>query len=248
MRTAPCDYVSQITVTRQPSHARRAQPTARDSQLKRPGFLVDDQPASAMVMNPRRESSIAPVAPARRKTGADPRMVVVVTGTLGGLLILALMLTREHGLMQLSAPSESAPPRAAAGNLSAVDEPARAPTYPIPPEVIAKLRSHQTASAPTESNSPPANESKHAAAAPSRARDHAPPRRVALAPRGESRIGNTRGAAPTSPPPPSSSAAIARSPPADHTAMPASSPSSPATEARKRVPLIDDQPRVRILE
>jgi hypothetical protein len=167
------------------------------------------------------------------------------------MLIVALLLSRERGSVQPSAATNGlAPSRAATSNLSVVDEPPGAPTYPVPPEVIAALRARETASAPTESTPVPMNEGKGATAPPSHAPARAPARKVVPAPRGESRSSNTRGIALASRRPPAPSAAVAttRPPPADHTATPTSSASTPAAETRKRVPLVDDQPRVRILE
>jgi len=177
-------------------------------------------------------------------------VVVVVAGSLGGILIFALPLLRDRRFVQPSATAESTPPQTTVSNVSAVDEPPAAPTYPIPPEVIATQRAHEAASAPKASITAPVAESKRATPALSRARDRAPTRKVVAAPRGDSRTGVARGTAPLSAPPPTPPAAIAiaRPPPADHAATPASSASAPAAENRKRIPLVDDQPRVRILE
>jgi hypothetical protein len=177
---------------------------------------------------------------------------MMLAGAVGGMLIVGLLLLRERGLIQPLAATEAIPdpPRAAASSPSVIDEPARIPTYPIPPEVIAKLRAQQTSSAPTESTTAPVSEGKRATVAASHAREHAPARRVALAQRSESRAGNARGTAPAAvrAPTPSAAVAVARSPQPDHAATPTSTASAPAAEPRKRVPLVDDQPRVRLLE
>ncbi len=199
-------------------------------------------------MNLRRHSSIAPVLPGRQRRWRDLRVVAVVAGSLGGILILALLLSRQGPFVQPSATAESPPPQPAVGNLSVVDEPPAVPTYPIPPEVIAALRAREAASAPVVATTPPVNETKRAPAPPSRARDRAPTRRVVATPRGESRPSIPRATAPTSAAPPSAAAATTRPPPSDRNATPVSSASAPITETRKRIPLVDDQPRVRILE
>src|SRR5438552_18878276 len=99
-------------------------------------------------MSLRRESSIAPVSTRRHRRWRDPRVVVVVAGSLGGILIFALPWLREGRLVQPAATAESTPPQSAVSNVSVVNEPPVVPTYPIPPEVLAALRAHQAASAP----------------------------------------------------------------------------------------------------
>src|SRR5438270_2834108 len=145
-------------------------------------------------MNLRRDSSIAP---GRQRRWRDPRVVVVVAGSLGGILILALPSLPERRFAQPSATAEATPPQTTVSNVSAVDEPPAAPTYPIPPEVIAALRAREAASAPIASITTPVAESKRATPVLSRARDRAPTRRVVPAPRGDSRTGVARGTAPT---------------------------------------------------
>jgi hypothetical protein len=199
-------------------------------------------------MKPRRESSIAPVLPERQRRWKDLRAVAVVAASLGGILVLAVLLSRQRRFVEPAATAESPTPQPAVGNLSVVDEPRADPTYPIPPEVIAALRARKAASAPIAPTTPPVNESKRAPAPSSRARDRAVTRRVVPSPHGESRTGITRATAPISAASssPSAATAIARPPPSDRTATPVSSAS--AAETRKRIPLVDDQPRVRILE
>jgi hypothetical protein len=148
--------------------------------------------------------------------------------------------------------SPSPPSAAAATAPPAVPDPSEA-VYPIPPEVIAVERTAKNDSALTPPPPPPAPPSgKARPKSTGDARDRATARRALAPSRGARGAASPlvvahRQSAPARDATPPPGAAVAAAVP-DTPPPPAPPPPAPAVVLKNRVPLVDDQPRARILE
>lgn len=170
------------------------------------------------------------------------------------LLIVVLILAGRSGT-DASAATSAVRPSAAEEHVGK-DSPASKETYPIPPEAVAveaparttPVLSRGSAGAPSAYEGVDAGKPGSQRGKP--ARDRFAARRVASTPRAPSTASRGSGAASANVRPalssasPGGSAASAVRRPAE----PAMSPDSLPAEPKKRVPLVDDQPRVHILE
>lgn len=204
-------------------------------------------------MNSPFQNSALPGSIAPTKLWKDRRVIVGGSVGVSLLLIVILILAGRSGTDASAATSAVRP--AAAEEHVGKDSPASKETYPIPPEAVAveaarttPVLSNGSAAAPSAYEGVDAGKPGSQRGKP--ARDRFAARRVASTPRAPSTASRGSGAASANVRPALSSASPGGSAVSTvrRPAEPAMSPDSLAAEPKKRVPLVDDQPRVHILE
>lgn len=223
--------------------------------LKQPGPLVDDQPVDRifLLMNPPLQNASSPQSLAPTTLWKHRR--VVVGGGVGASVLLAVILFLAKSAGNSSPPTTTSmgrsPPLPEARTEG--DSPGSAETYPIPPELVAQevlaSKSSQKGSTPTapigraDSGNPGTENVKQT-------RGHTATRRTSAAQRASESAGRGHGSAlaATRLAPPSISPVSSGASPGRHPSSEQAAPSiSPAVD-KKHIPLVDDQPRVHILE